>query len=66
MTGTLNQITRNDASRLIENRGGKVTSSVTKNTDVVIVGDKPGSKYNKAMELGITIWGEDAFLELIK
>ena len=66
LTGTLNQITRNDASRLIENRGGKVTSSVTKNTDVVIVGDKPGSKYNKAIELGITIWGEDAFLELIK
>ena len=66
LTGTLNSIGRSDASKIIEDKGGKVTSSVTKKTDVVIVGDSPGSKYNKALELGITIWNEEEFLELIK
>ena len=66
LTGTLNNITRNDASLLIENAGGKVTSSVTKKTNVVIVGDNPGSKYDKAISLGIEIWDEDKFLELIE
>ena len=65
LTGTLNSITRNDASKLIEDNGGRVTSSVTKNTSVVIVGDNPGSKYDKAINLGIEIWDEDKFLELI-
>ena len=65
LTGTLNNITRNDASLLIENAGGKVTSSVTKKTNVVIVGDNPGSKYDKAISLGIEIWDENKFLELI-
>ena len=40
-------------------RGGSVSSSVSKKTDVVIVGDNPGSKFEKAKELGITIWNED-------
>lgn len=66
LTGTLNSITRDEASIMIENKGGKVTSSVTKKTNVVIVGDKPGSKYDKAVSLGITIWNEDKFMELIK
>ena len=65
LTGTLNQITRNKASKLIEDRGGKTTSSVTKKTDVVVVGDNPGSKYDKAITLGITIWNEDKFMELV-
>ena len=65
LTGTLEKITRNEASKLIEDAGGKTTNSVTKNTDVVIVGDKPGSKYTKALNLGITIWNEEEFLELI-
>ena len=65
LTGTLNSITRNDASKLIEDNGGKVTSSVTKNTSVVVVGDSPGSKYDKAINLGIEIWDENKFLELI-
>lgn len=65
LTGTLNNITRDKASVLIENSGGKVTSSVTKKTSVVIVGDNPGSKYTKALSLGIEIWNEDKFLELI-
>ena len=66
LTGTLNNITRDEASRIIENMGGKTTSSVTKKTSVVIVGDNPGSKYTKALNLGIEVWNEDKFLELIK
>lgn len=65
LTGTLNSITRDKASKLIEESGGKVTSSVTKKTSVVIVGDNPGSKYDKALNLGIEIWNEEKFLELI-
>lgn len=66
LTGTLNSITRDKASLEIENRGGKVTSSVTKKTNIVIVGDNPGSKYQKALNLGIEIWNEEQFLDLIK
>ena len=43
--------------------GGKTIDSVSKNTDVVIVGDNPGSKYEKAKELGITIWNEEKLKE---
>ena len=66
LTGTLNSITRDIASIEIENRGGKVTSSVTKNTSVVVVGDNPGSKFDKAKTFGIEIWNEEKFLEFIK
>ena len=62
LTGTLEKITRNEAKDLIESLGGKNTSSVSKKTDVVIVGVSPGSKYNTAVELGITIWNEDEFI----
>lgn len=65
LTGTLTQITRDEASKIIEDLGGKVTSSVTKKTSVVIVGDNPGSKYDKAINLNIEIWNEEKFLELI-
>ena len=43
--------------------GGKTIDSVSKNTDVVIVGNNPGSKYTKAQELGITIWDEEKLKE---
>ncbi len=59
LTGTLNNMTRNEASSFIESRGGKVTSSVTSNTDVVVVGENPGSKAEKASQLGTTIWTEN-------
>ena len=62
LTGTLEQLTRNEAKELIEMYGGKVTSSVSKSTDVVIVGVSPGSKFNKAQELGIEIWNEEEFI----
>ena len=62
LTGTLEQLTRNEAKGLIEMYGGKVTSSVSKSTDVVVVGVSPGSKFNKAQELGIEIWNEEEFI----
>lgn len=63
LTGTLKELTRNEAKELIESLGGKNTGSVSKRTDVVIVGESPGSKYNDALELGITIWNEDEFMK---
>ena len=66
LTGTLTSITRDEASNVIENLGGKVSGSVSAKTSVVIVGENAGSKYNKALSLGITIWQEEEFLEKIK
>lgn len=66
LTGSLEKMTREEASALIENNGGKTSSSVTSKTSVVVVGSSPGSKYEKAKTLGITIWTEDEFLEKIK
>lgn len=65
LTGTLNKYTRDEASSIIESMGGNLTTSVTKKTDVVLVGENPGSKYEKAMELDITIWKEEEFLKYI-
>ena len=62
LTGSLTNITRDEARDRIEQLGGITTNSVSKKTDVVIVGDAPGSKYQKAVELGITIWNEQEFL----
>lgn len=64
LTGTLN-ISRNDAKEWIEIRGGKVTGTVTSKTDIVVVGENPGSKYEKAKSLGITIWDETEFLNKV-
>jgi len=64
LTGTLN-MARNEAKDLIELKGGKVTGSVTSKTDVVVVGENPGSKYDKAVSLGITIWNEEMFINNI-
>ena len=61
LTGTIN-MARDEAKELIEIRGGKVTGSVTGKTDYVIVGENPGSKYNKALSLNIPIWDEKTFL----
>jgi len=61
VTGTLSSYTRDEISEKIEILGGKVTSSVTKKTDVVLVGENPGSKHEKAQKLGIEIWSEENF-----
>ena len=63
LTGTLEMLTRNEAKDLIEQNGGNVTNSVSKKTDVVVVGLSPGSKYDKAKELGISIWDESEFIK---
>ncbi len=65
MTGTLSFIARDKAKEVIESLGGIVTSIVSSKTSVVIVGDKPGSKYKKAQELNILIWDEKTFLNKI-
>lgn len=61
LTGKLEKFTRDEASKLITERGGLVKGSVTKATNYLIVGDKPGSKLTKAQELGVTILSEDDF-----
>lgn len=66
LTGTLINITRDEASQIIESLGGKVSSSVSSKTSCVIVGDNPGSKYDKALALNIPIWQEEEFLNNIK
>lgn len=66
LTGTLINITRDKATEIIESLGGKVSSSVSKKTSTVIVGDSPGSKYDKALALGIPIWQEEEFLSKIE
>lgn len=65
LTGSLASITRDEAKEKIESLGGNVTGSVSAKTSVVIVGDKPGSKYDKAVALGIPIWSEEQFLDKI-
>ena len=58
-------MTRSEAEERIKRLGGRVTSSVSRKTDYVIVGDSPGSKYRRALELGIPILSEEEFLRLI-
>ncbi|MBQ0015111.1 MAG: NAD-dependent DNA ligase LigA [Oscillospiraceae bacterium] len=66
LTGTLPTYARTEASAIIEQYGGKVSSSVSKKTDYVLAGDEAGSKLIKAQTLGITIISEEEFLEMIK
>ena len=65
LTGTLSGFSREEASEKIVNLGGKVTSSVSNNTDFVLVGENPGSKINKAEKLGIKTINEKEFIKLL-
>jgi DNA ligase (NAD+) len=65
-TGTLKNFTREEAKEKVEELGGKVSNSVSRKTDYVVVGENPGSKYDKARQLGVKIITEEEFLELIK
>ena len=58
--------TEEEAKEKIESLGGKTVDSVSKKTSVVIVGEKPGSKYEKALKLGIPIWTEEEFKEKLQ
>ncbi len=66
ITGTLSEMTRDEAKERVIRLGGKVTGSVSKNTDVLIAGEKAGSKLDKARQLELTILDEAAFLEHLR
>jgi DNA ligase (NAD+) len=65
VTGSLIDFSRDGAKEAIVSRGGKASSSVSKNTDFVVVGDSPGSKADKAEQLQVPILDEDAFKQLL-
>jgi DNA ligase (NAD+) len=65
LTGTLPNLTREEATALIRRAGGKVTGSVSGGTDYVVAGDSPGSKLAKAEEAGTTVLDEDGLRELL-
>ena len=64
-TGELDSFTREEAKRIVEELGGRAASSVSRKTDYVVVGKNPGSKYEKAKQLGVKIISEDEFKKLI-
>ncbi len=66
LTGTLENMTRDEAAEMIKARGGKVSSSVSKKTDYVLAGEAAGSKLTKAQTLGVKIIDKEAFLEMCK
>ncbi|WP_438492259.1 NAD-dependent DNA ligase LigA [Streptomyces asiaticus] len=66
VTGTLQSYTRDGAKEALQSRGAKVTGSVSKKTDFVVVGDNPGSKYDKAMQVKVPVLDEDGFGVLLE
>ncbi|MBU0458686.1 NAD-dependent DNA ligase LigA, partial [Patescibacteria group bacterium] len=66
ITGTLPNLSREDAKKMIKERGGKVSSSVSKKTSYVLAGEDPGSKYDKAKELDVEIVDEEKFNNMLK
>ena len=65
VTGSLEEFSRDQAKEAILTRGGKATTSVSKKTDFVVVGDSPGSKYDKAVSLAVPVLDEDGFRTLL-
>ena len=65
VTGSLEKYSRDQATEEITGRGGKVTGSVSKKTDFVVAGENAGSKYDKAVELGVPVLDEAAFAILL-
>ncbi len=66
ITGTLANYSRDQVKKMIENANGKVTGSVSKKTDYVVAGAEPGSKLDKARELGVKVIGEEEVVELVR
>jgi DNA ligase (NAD+) len=66
LTGTLAKYTRDEAKKMIEDAGGKVTGSVSKKTDYVVAGADAGSKLDRAKELGVAVIGEEEMERLVE
>jgi DNA ligase (NAD+) len=66
VTGTLGSLSRQQAEQAIRQAGAKAASSVSKKTDYVLAGQNPGSKLDKAKELGVEVINEEQFMEMIK
>ena len=66
LTGTLKNYKRDDAAKIIEENGGEIMSSVSKNTTLVLAGEAAGSKLDKALKLGVKVIDEDTFEKMIK
>jgi DNA ligase (NAD+) len=66
LTGTLESLTRDEARALIEAKGGRVNSSVSKKTDYVVAGEAAGSKLDKAESLGVTVIDESEFKKMLE
>ena len=66
LTGSLDKYTRGEVTEIIEKMGGKVSSSVSKNTTYVLAGSEPGSKAEKARKIGVPIIYEKEFIEMLK
>lgn len=65
-TGTLSSMTRNEAKALVESKGGKAVSAISKKVDYLVAGKDPGSKYSRALELGVKVIDEEEFLAIVK
>jgi DNA ligase (NAD+) len=65
LTGTLTKLTRDEAKSKIETLGGRISGSVSRNTDFLVAGEEPGSKLTKAIELGVEILDEGKFMVLL-
>ena len=65
ITGTFNKYSRPELVDKLEASGYKITSSISKNTNLLICGDKPGSKLNKALDYGIKVVSEEELLKLL-
>src|SRR5699024_11537482 len=66
LSGKMEHFTRSEAKGKIEAMGGSVTGSVSKKTNIVVAGEAAGSKYERALELGVTVWDEQQLKEAIE